>query len=54
MVTLTTSDPGIVAVPSEGTVTVPAGQVSQTLAAAGVGPGQATISATLNGSTVQS
>lgn len=53
VVSLTSSNAAIVAVPPEGAVTIPAGQRSQTVAVAGVNTGTATLTATLNGSTVQ-
>jgi uncharacterized protein YjdB len=54
VVALTSSAPGTVGLPPAGMVTVPAGQLSQTFAVFGGTPGHATITATLNGSSVQS
>ncbi len=53
-VALSSSDPSIAGLPPSGSVTVPAGQLSQTFAIFGASGGQATITATLNGTTVQS
>jgi len=53
-VALTSSAPGIAGLPISGTVTVAAGQVSQSFAVFGVSPGPATITASLNGTTVES
>ncbi|HSB81585.1 MAG TPA: hypothetical protein VLM91_22630, partial [Candidatus Methylomirabilis sp.] len=54
LVALTSSEPSIVGLPPGGTVTVPAGQLTETFAVFGVRAGQATVTATLNGSSVQS
>lgn len=53
LIAFTSSDVAVVTVPSGGTVTILAGQLSQSFAVTSVGPGQATITATLNGATVQ-
>lgn len=50
---VTSSAPGVVAAPPGGIVTIPAGQRNQTFAVTAVGPGQATITASLNGRTAQ-
>ena len=54
VVPLSSSDPSRVGLPPEGSVTVPAGQLGQAFAVFGGSPGQATITASLNGTTVQS
>lgn len=53
-ISLTSSNPAIATVPLEGTVTVVAGQQAGPIAVAGISTGIATITAALNGSTVQS
>jgi hypothetical protein len=54
LVSLTSSNGSLVSLPPGGVVTVPAGQTSQTFAVFGVGHGQATITASLNGTTAES
>jgi uncharacterized protein YjdB len=53
-VTLTTSNSGMLGVPTEGIVVIPAGQRSQTVTVAGIETGHVTFIVTLNGSSVQS
>ncbi len=52
-VALSSSDLRIVGLPLAGTVTIPAGQFAETFAIFAGSPGTATITATLNGTTVQ-
>ncbi len=54
VVPLTSSNTSLVSLPPAGSVTVPAGQTSQAFAVFGVGQGQATITASLNGTTAES
>ncbi|HSC71945.1 MAG TPA: hypothetical protein VLH58_11360, partial [Candidatus Methylomirabilis sp.] len=54
VVALSSSHPTSVGLPPEGTVPVPAGQLSQAFAVFGISPGTGTITATLHGSSAQS